>query len=915
MKKILTVLVALMVGALLPLTSVNARVESSQGDANTDYYAVESSGAILDLQFDGSGVWGDKNGLCTPEGSTVHEEDGKLVYSGVASWTKFMWLTPNAAYKNAILTIDVVAELDGVREFYACARQDYDLGNAYPSIIKEAGLQNIQYDSDGKFVSGDKRPGFLYNWDHGFYRDDSTKDSYEATKEGNLHMQFVVCTNEKGIAEIGFEIVGYDTSNATVKIESLQVYKADYKAVYDHTFDGSGTWGDKEGLYSPNTTEVGGQLVYSTTEAGAQFAWVKTNDAYKNAIVVIESVIELNNVTSFYLTARQDWGGNNYPHVLRDTGIQGITYEDGKIKSFDLRPGWLYDWNIGVNKDDYNRDILTVTADGKLYMREVIFTSEAGIAEINMTLEGAAGVEKSAKLDYLKMSVCEFPTGESTYYTYAWNTSIEDLDTNGAPWDNQPIWANSMEWETENPLDGTHSIKVNGAATADPSWGIQVGGFDNTNPDKRLLKSAGLHYIQMDVDSADFEWFNIWTTGADYYAVKFTLGSGWSTEGKVQNFQAVDLGYCYRISYYVNYTDMNTEHNINVYNGSGSIYFDNLIVAYVDNTPFVQQNATYNKVDTQDVEIAYNSKGRGQAVGLANAGGTPIDASKYTILEDKIVLSKDLFDGVNDGVFNLEFNSCGRTFIVKLVDNRTTISAINLTGVSKVYDGTTTVDMSKVSYTLAGVAEGDDVTVTFDLEYSSANAGANIALVVSNLAISGADAYKYLLASEYALTGAIEAKVVTVVADNHTKVEGEDDPAFTYTISGLLGEDKATGSLARVAGETAGTYDIKVGTLAVPANYVIEFTKGELVITAKPVDNPSQGEDNPSQGEDNPTDNPSQGEQHPEEQPSEEEQPGEEDPVNSLLATLGCAGSVMASIFGLLTLAGAVLVVRRKREE
>ena len=238
----LTVLIALMVVALLPLTSVNARVESSQGEANTDYYAVESNGPkVLDLQFDGSGTWGDKSGLYAP---AAYEEDGKLVYTGPASWTKYMTINPNEGYKNAVLKVDVVAELIGVREFYACARQDYDLGNAYPSIIRESGLQNIQYDADGKFVSGDKRVGWLGG------SDDTTKDSFTATEEGYLHMSFVVVTNDKGIAEIGFEIVGYDTAQATVKIDSLQISKADLNSVYDLTFDGSGDWGDKDGLYA-----------------------------------------------------------------------------------------------------------------------------------------------------------------------------------------------------------------------------------------------------------------------------------------------------------------------------------------------------------------------------------------------------------------------------------------------------------------------------------------------------------------------------------------------------------------------------------------------------------------------------------------------------------------------------------------
>ncbi len=898
MKKIIISIITLLLAVvLLPLADANAKVAGTLGEEGKDFYEIESSGAILDLQFDGEGKWGDKNGLYAPN---CYEEDGKLVYSGLASWTKYMVINPNEAYKNAVLIVDVVAELIGVREFYASAFQDYDNGNAYPSIIRESGIMNIQYDENGKFVSGDKRVGWLGG------SDDCTKDVFEATAEGYLHMQFVVCTNAKGIAEIGFEIVGYDTANATVKVDSLQIFKAEYKAVYDHTFDGEGTWGDKEGLYSPNTTEEGGQLVFNTTDAGAQFAWVKANDAYKNKILVVESVVELNAVSSFYFSTRQDWNGNAYPSILRDTGIQNIQYdENGKMTGFDMRPGWLYDWNNAKYTDDPNRDILSITEDGKLYMRHVAFVGEAGIAEINFTIEGAAGVAKSAKLDYLKMSVCEFPTGESTYYTYAWNTTMEDLDTNAQPWDNQPIWANTMAWETEYPLDGTHSIKISGSAGNDPVWGVQIGGFDTANPAKALLKQAGLHYIQMDVDCPDFEWFNIWTSGTDYYAVKYHMTDGWTTEGKVQNFKAVDLGNCYRISYYVDYVDPATPHNINVFNGSGSIYFDNLVVAYVDNAPFVA-SSHYDLIDTQDVEVAVDLKGAA-FVALKDALDNVVDSSLYTLVDGVLTLKKELFASATDSyAFKLESSAGVKEFVVSKNDNRTVISGVNAT-ISKVYDGTTSVDMSSVVLTLVGVAEGDDVAVTCQLAYSSADAANGINMIVTDLALTGNDAYKYVLPEEVVLTGDISKKVVEVVANAASKTEGEADPELTYTVSGLLEGDVLTGALTRTSGEEAGTYDIELGTLAASANYEINYTKAQLTINEKPAD------DTPTDpGQDEPTDTPTNpGQDEPTDTPTD---PGQSEPAPAP-SIFGCSGSVISSIFGLLALVGGVVVLRKKREE
>jgi len=91
------------------------------------------------------------------------------------------------------------------------------------------------------------------------------------------------------------------------------------------------------------------------------------------------------------------------------------------------------------------------------------------------------------------------------------------------------------------------------------------------------------------------------------------------------------------------------------------------------------------------------------------------------------------------------------------------------------------------------------------------------------------------LGGEATLSFAIAKATLTVVAVNQSKVEGDADPQLTYTVTGLVGSDTLTGTLARQPGEDAGTYDITQGTLAASDNYNISFTKGTLTITAKPV--------------------------------------------------------------------------------
>ncbi len=83
----------------------------------------------------------------------------------------------------------------------------------------------------------------------------------------------------------------------------------------------------------------------------------------------------------------------------------------------------------------------------------------------------------------------------------------------------------------------------------------------------------------------------------------------------------------------------------------------------------------------------------------------------------------------------------------------------------------------------------------------------------------------------------ITAKPITVTADaSQTKVYGEADPAFTYTVSpALVTGDSFTGVLARAAGTGFGAYAINQGTLSAGTNYSISFVSRDFSITAKSI--------------------------------------------------------------------------------
>ncbi len=79
-------------------------------------------------------------------------------------------------------------------------------------------------------------------------------------------------------------------------------------------------------------------------------------------------------------------------------------------------------------------------------------------------------------------------------------------------------------------------------------------------------------------------------------------------------------------------------------------------------------------------------------------------------------------------------------------------------------------------------------------------------------------------------TVTIARKDVNIAADSFTFPVGTPDPAFTATVSGLEGNDAIAYSLARAAGDVAGTYLIS-GSWVDNANYNITLTPGTYTLT------------------------------------------------------------------------------------
>ena len=129
--------------------------------------------------------------------------------------------------------------------------------------------------------------------------------------------------------------------------------------------------------------------------------------------------------------------------------------------------------------------------------------------------------------------------------------------------------------------------------------------------------------------------------------------------------------------------------------------------------------------------------------------------------------------------------------------------------------------------TAGSLAFSDDFTGTLERVTGETVAGSPYAISQGSLS----------LGTNYTLTfvGAdlsITKRAITVTADAMSKLIGTADPTFTYSITaGSLGfSDAFTGALDRDPGETAGTYAITIGSLALTEDYEITFVGDLLTI-------------------------------------------------------------------------------------
>jgi len=196
---------------------------------------------------------------------------------------------------------------------------------------------------------------------------------------------------------------------------------------------------------------------------------------------------------------------------------------------------------------------------------------------------------------------------------------------------------------------------------------------------------------------------------------------------------------------------------------------------------------------------------------------------------DSITGSLDRATGENVGTYAINQGtvSAGSNYTISYVSADLTVTAKTLTvtadAKSKVYGSNDPI----FTYATSGLKSGDSLTGSL-----TRDSGENVGTHAIRLGTLGNTNYSITFNSAN-LT--VTVKTLTITADAKTKVYGSNDPAFTYSVTGLESGDSVTGELGRASGTSVGTYAINQGTVSAGNNYTINYVSANLTITAKPL--------------------------------------------------------------------------------
>ncbi|MFZ9188192.1 MAG: MBG domain-containing protein, partial [Algoriphagus sp.] len=162
-----------------------------------------------------------------------------------------------------------------------------------------------------------------------------------------------------------------------------------------------------------------------------------------------------------------------------------------------------------------------------------------------------------------------------------------------------------------------------------------------------------------------------------------------------------------------------------------------------------------------------------------------------------------------------------QTFVVQ--PKALTIRAVNAT---KIYGDANPI----LRFTYSGLVDGD--TEIDQVPSISTTATTASGVGTYRIILTGGSDPNYTLTRVEGVLEVTPASL-SLTVNGATKIYGQADPVYTYSIQGLKGADTEVvlrGALTREAGEDPGTYRISAGTLSAGANYTLSVSGANLQI-------------------------------------------------------------------------------------
>ncbi len=177
-------------------------------------------------------------------------------------------------------------------------------------------------------------------------------------------------------------------------------------------------------------------------------------------------------------------------------------------------------------------------------------------------------------------------------------------------------------------------------------------------------------------------------------------------------------------------------------------------------------------------------------------------AASSAVFNDKNVGNNKTVTASGYTASGTDFGNYNFTQPLGLAANITPFSGINLSSVTKTYDGTTSLPGASAAYGLSGVLASDSVQVAtggLSGSYGSINAGASLSVSLAGLALSGTDAANYSIGST--LSGqnigtinakALNASIIGTPTKTYDTLTSANLAPGNFHLAGFVGLEGAT---------------------------------------------------------------------------------------------------------------------------